>query len=621
RALLPPDVASLVEEVRFSLRADLGADRRVTVDRLDLRAPAATVSATGRADLSTEALDAQLALDLPEAERFRPLVPGALQWRAVSAEAKVGGTFGEPAVDLQLRPEALGTGVPQADALLGPAPRLALRAALPGPRFDASLEGAAASLSARGSLAETIALDAQVSVPNLAVLGAGSEGALEAELHAEGPRTDPDITLHARSGRIEAAGKVLERLSVNATVKRPTSAPTADVRASGEVEGLPISVNLRGQPDGQALRLEEGVAQLGPARLVASGRLDTAAPVFEGTARLDASDLAPLARLAGQTGLAGRLGLEASFARAPDGEQGFDAKLDAPRLVYAGIEGTVRATAKGTPSALEWAVQGRAPEGSVSGRGKLSASDGGRRLDLESLEAQGLGETLRLASPTHVALDADGGVRLPGLALALGRGGRVQAAGRWGPERADLTATVSALPLALAGRFAPDLRPEGTVSADVRVTGPVARLDARATVQATGLRLGTEWGKGLPVASLRGEVTLSDGAGQLRAELDAGAGGKLVATARLPRGFAPAAPLEAGLDGTLNLAPLAAPFLAAGADRVTGRLAVALRAEGTVGSPVLAGRATLSDGEYRNAVYGVRVTNIGGSVVGSGSRL
>jgi translocation and assembly module TamB len=325
--------------------------------------------------------------------------------------------------------------------------------------------------------------------------------------------------------------------------------------------------------------------------------------------------------LAGQAGLAGRLSLGGTFVRTSGGEQGFDLKLDAPRLVYTGNEGAVRATAKGTPSALEWAVQGRASEGSVSGRGKVSASDGGRRLDLESLEAQGLGETLRLVSPTHVALDADGGVRLPGLALALGRGGRLQAAGRWGPERADLTATVSALPLALASRFAPDLRPEGTASAEVRVTGPVAQPNVRGTVQASGLRLGTEWGRGLPVASLRSEGTLSDGSAQLRAELDAGAGGRLVATARLPRGFAPAAPLDAGLDGTLNLAPLAAPFLAAGADRLTGRLAVALRAEGTVGAPVLAGRATLSDGEYRNAVYGVRVTNIGGSVVGSGSRL
>ena len=621
RALMPPDIAPLAEEVRFSLRADLGADRRVAVDRLDLRAPAGSLSATGRADLGTEAIDLRVGLDLQAAERFRPLVPETVEWRAVNADARIGGTLAEPSVDLQVRPDGLGTGVPQADALLGPAPRLALRAALPGPRFDGNLEGAAASLSARGSLAETIALDAQVSVPNLAVLGTGSEGALEADLHAEGPRNDPNITVQARSGRIEVAGKVLERLAINATIKRPASAPTADVRATGEIEGLPISVDVRGRPDGQALRLEEGVAQLGPARLVVAGRLDTAGPVFDGTARLDASDLAPLGRLAGRTGLAGRFRLEVTFARAPNGEQGFDAKLDAPRLVYAGNEGTVQATAKGVPSALDWTVQGRAPVGGVSGRGKLSASDGGRRLDLESLEASGLGETLRLVSPTHVTLDVDGGVRLPGLALALGRGGRVQAAGRWGPERADLTAAVSALPLSLADRFAPDLRPEGTVSAEVRVSGPVARPDARATVQATGIRFGTEWGGGLPVASLRSEGTLSGGSAQLRAELDAGSGGRLVATARLPRGFEASAPLEATLDGTLNIAPLAAPFLAAGADRFTGRLAVALRAEGTVGAPALAGRAALSDGEYRNAVYGVRITNIGGSIVGSGSRL
>jgi translocation and assembly module TamB len=622
RALLPPDTAPLAEEAAFSLQAGLGADRRVTVERLELRLPAATLSGTGQADLSTEALDFRVALDLPEAKRLRPLVPETLHWRSVSANAAIGGTFAQPSVDLQVRTDALGTGIAQADALLGPSPRLALRAALPGPSIDANLEGAAAGLSVRGSLAETLSLDAQVSVPNLAVLGAGSEGALEADLRAEGPRTDPDVTLHARSGRIEAAGKVLERLAISAVVKQPASAPTADVRVSGEVEDLPISVAVRAQPDGQAVKLEEGVAQLGPARLTIAGRLDTAgAPVFEGTARLDASDLAPLGRLAGQTGLAGRFGLDASFARAPGGEQSFDLRLDAPRLVYAGNEGTVRATAKGTPSALEWAVQGRAPDGSLSGRGKVSASDGGRRLDVETLEAQGLGETLRLVSATHVVLDADGGVRLPGFALALGRGGRLQAAGRWRPERADLTATVTALPLALAGRFAPDLRPEGTASAEVRVTGPVGQPDIRGTVQANGLRLGTDWGRGLPVASLRSEGRLSGQAAELRAELDAGAGGRLVATARLPRGFGPTAPLEAGLDGNLNLAPLAAPFLAAGADRFTGRLAVALRAEGTVGAPVLAGRATLSDGEYRNSLYGVRVGNLAGSVVGNGSRL
>src|SRR3712207_8851658 len=49
---------------------------------------------------------------------------------------------------------------------------------------------------------------------------------------------------------------------------------------------LPIDLAVRGRPQGQSLRLEEAVAQLGPARLTASGLLDTAAaagPVFEGT--------------------------------------------------------------------------------------------------------------------------------------------------------------------------------------------------------------------------------------------------------------------------------------------------------------------------------------------------
>jgi len=622
QALLPADVAPLAEKVAFSLRADLDKNRRVTVERLDLRAPAATLSTTGQANLSTETMAFQLSLELLEAERFRPLVPEAVHWRSVNANAQIGGTFAEPSIALRVSPEELGTGTPQADALLGPAPRLALRAALPGPHFDSELEGAAAGLSARGSLAaETIALDARLSVPNLAVLGTGSEGALEADLHVDGPRSDPDLTLNARSGRIEAAGKVLERLAVTAIVRRPASAPTADVRASGEIEGLPISVNIRGRPDGQAMHFEEGVALLGPARLVLAGRLEPAGPLFEGTAHLEVSDLAPLGRLAGQTGLGGRLGLEASFARAPDGEQSFDAKLDAPRLDYAGNDGSLRATASGTPSALDWSVQGRAPEGSLSGRGKVSAIDGGRRLDLESLEAQSLGETLRLTAPTYIALDANGGVRIPGLTVALGRGGRLQAAGRWGPERAELTATVASLPLSLAGRFAPDLRPEGVVSAELRATGPVAQPEIRGTVQATGLKVGADWGRGLPVASVRAEGRLLGQSAQLRAEVDAGAGGRLTASARLPRGFAPTSPLEASLDGNLNLAPLASPFLAAGADRFVGRLAVALRAEGTVGAPVLAGRATLSDGDYRNALYGVRISNLNGSIAGGGSRL
>ena len=60
--------------------------------------------------------------------------------------------------------------------------RATLKAALPGPSLDAVLEGAEGRLTAVGTLAEPIALDVRLSLPRLAVLGAGSDGALEARV-------------------------------------------------------------------------------------------------------------------------------------------------------------------------------------------------------------------------------------------------------------------------------------------------------------------------------------------------------------------------------------------------------------------------------------------------------
>ncbi len=626
--LLPPDLAKLAVPASFSLDADLAADRRLTLRALTLGVPAGRLTASGAANLATEALDLRLALDLAAADRFAPLLPAGLGWQGVRATALVTGTIARPEVSLEAMPDGLATGVAQANALLGPAPRLTLRAALPGPTLDARLEGAAASLTAQGSLAEPVAVEARLSLPRLAVLGAGSEGALDATVRASGALSDPTIEIAARSDRIEAAGQVLQGLRFTARVAAPASAPRAEAQAEGTLADLPMTLLLRGRPEGTKLRIEEAAARLGPARLILAGLLDPAGPLFDGTARLEATDLAPLARLGGVADLAGRLDLQAKLAPAPGGIQGFEMRLDAPRLAYGGTTGTLAATAAGTPAAIDWTIQGRAtegqgrtPEGAVSGRGRVAQAAGGWRLDLAALEAQGLGEQLRLAAPAQVVLGADGGIVVPGLGLALGRGGRLQAAGRWGPETADLNVTLAGLPLALAQRFAPEVQPQGTLAAEIRATGPVARPMVRATLQGSGLRAGEAWGANLPVLALQAEATLAGEALQAQATLDAGAAGRLAATARFPTGFGPQAPLAASVDGTLNLAPLASPFLAAGADRVAGRLAVALRAEGAVGAPRLGGRATLSGGDYRNALYGIRISDLAGSVQGDGSRL
>jgi len=617
---LPSEATALATPAAFALDADLGADKRVSLRDLTVTVPAGRLAVAGTADLGTEALDLKATLALLDSGRFGALLPPGLAWRAVNAQAAIGGTMAKPSLDLVLVPEALKTPVAPADAVLGPSPRLSLKAALPGPDLDAVLEGAQGRLTAAGTLAEPVALEARLSLPRLAVLGTGSEGALEARVQASGRLADPDLVVTATSGRIAAFGHVLESLALDATIAAPASAPRGTATLDGKLDGMPLGLTFRGRPDGSLVQIEQGEARLGPAHLAVSGSLDPAGPLFEGTARLEASDLAPLGKLGSVAGLAGRLLLEAKLATR-DGVQGFEAKLDAPKLGFNGTEGSLQATASGTPAAIDWTVQGRATEGSVNGRGKLAQENGGWRLDLAALEAQAMGEAIRLAGPTRVKLGADGGIEVAPTTLAIARGGRIEARGKWGPDRADIAASIAALPLALAERFAPDIRPQGTLSADIRATGPVAKPEIRATLNGTGLGAGADWAKGLPLLTLRAEGSLAGEAAQLRADLDAGPAGRLDLTARLPNGFGPQGALAATVDGGLNLAPLASPFLAAGADRVTGRLALALRADGTVGTPRLGGRATLSGAEYRNTVYGVRVFDLNGTITGDGTRL
>ncbi|MBL6079269.1 translocation/assembly module TamB domain-containing protein [Belnapia sp. T18] len=618
--LLPETIRPLAIPLAFALDADLPPDQRLALRKLELTLPAGRVAASGTADLGTEALDLRLDLALAASTRFGPLLPAGLAWQGLTAEAHVTGTMVKPAFALTATSEALATGVPQADAVLGPAPRLALNAALPGPAFDATLDAANGRLAAKGTVAEPIALDATLSLPRLEVLGAGSEGALEATVRATGKLGDPDLTISAHSGRIAAAGRVLEGLALDAQVATPASAPRGTAQLRATLDGLPVALDFRGRPDGQAVEIEAAEARLGPARFTATGRLDTTAKLFAGTARLEAADLAPFGRLAGLAGLAGRLALDATLDPR-DGVQGFDLKLDVPRLAYAGQQGNLAATVAGTPAALDWTVRGKTTQGELSGRGRLAAAAGAYRLDLAALQAEAQGETLRLSTPARITYGADGGIDISNLALAIGNGGRVQAAGRWGPERTDLGVTIAALPLALAQRFAPDLKPQGMITGEVRATGPVARPEIRARLNGTGIGLGADWARGLPTVTLRAEGSMVGTATEARAEIAAGPAGTVIATARLPRGFDLDSPLVASLDGSLNLAPLAGPFLAAGADRVAGRLALALRVEGSLGTPRLGGRATLTGGDYRNPTTGVRLSEIGGIITGEGTRL
>jgi len=611
--------ASMPAEVR--LDAALDAARRLALRRLDVQVPTGRAEASGSADLAAGTADVTLRVALGESTALGPLLPPAARWRALTAEARITGPVAEPRLALDVAVEGFGSDTPQVAAALGEAPRLALRAALPERIESLTLEGGALRLTAEGSVGEVLDATIRARVADLATLVPGLAGGLAAEARLTGPRTDPSVALTAQGERLERDGQVIEAPTLTLSVVTPLSAPRAEGRLSARYAGLPVMINLRGVPEQARVRLEYLTAAFGPARLEATGLLDPGAATFAGEAAFEATDLAAFSAIAG-TPLAGRVTLYAALS-AEGGVQGFDAVLDVPEASVAGTPLGGRLTAKGTLAALEAALEARAMDARLATRLTVAeAAEGARRIEVPDLLLRRGADSLRLLAPARVLLGADGAVGIEALALTTSRGGRLAAEGRWGPETADLRATLSALPLAAITAFAaPDLAAQGTIGAEVRVTGPVADPSARFRVEATGLGVAIEAARGLPPARLVLEGTAGARAAEVR--LDASAGQVLRAngTARLPGGFGTAAPIDARIEASADLGALAAPILAAGAQRVTGRVTVNATAMGTLGVPRLGGRATLADGSFRDLVQGLTLTNITAALAADGERV
>lgn len=631
--LLPAEVAPLAERLDLALDADLSAEQLLTLRRVRVEAPAGTAEAEGTIELPTEDASLRLSVAVAPSERFAGLLPeGTAAWDALRLSGTVEGRLAAPRVAMDLRTEGFGSSIEPLAAALGPAPEARLEAALPDRLDTLRVQGQRALLEASGQVGEVLGLDFGLRVADLeSVAPAGVEGTgLVLNGRAEGPAADPNVTLEATADRLAAAGQVLEALRLSARIETPASAPAVDTTLEGQFSGLPLSARIEGGPETDAagrevLRLRQAQAALGPARVEASGEFDQAASLFDGTVRLEAQDLAPLSALAG-TPLAGRIQAEATLAPTEAGLQGFRAHVAAPSVRVADITATGNVSAEGTPQAADIALSARAEGlGDAEARARVSAEEaGGWLLDLAALRAAYQGEAVRLTAPARIHLRPDGSVETPGLTLALPRGpGTLRAAGSWGPERADLRLVLAQLPAAIAQIAAPDLAVEGTISGEAQVTGPVAAPEARLSLRASGLRMGDDWASGLPTveAQLQAQGGLT-GAAEARLEATAGPGSRVVATLRLPQGAAGAnAPIAGALDGALDLGRLAGPLLAAGADRATGRLNLALRVDGTTSAPVLGGRATLAGGEYRNLALGLRVTDVTAALRAEGTRL
>jgi translocation and assembly module TamB len=141
--------------------------------------------------------------------------------------------------------------------------------------------------------------------------------------------------------------------------------------------------------------------------------------------------------------------------------------------------------------------------------------------------------------------------------------------------------------------------------------------DVSLTLRGQGLGADTAQLRRLPPATLTRRGAAARVAIEGRATLAAGPALRLEGTLRMPD----ADSLNATLNGELDAGTLADLALAGGADRVSGRIALALRAEGPLASPRLSGAATLRNLNYANSDTGLRLDNINGRLVADGDRL
>ena len=363
----------------------------------------------------------------------------------------------------------------------------------------------ALSLSGQGN-AQTIDVDAEVTLKDLSALSPQAEGSVSARATLSGPRTAPTLDLDASGDDVVLAGQAFARpqLTVDATLD--AQAPSGDLAFTGELGGEAVDVSARIETDADGVRrLTDLDARVASARLTGELALPReGAPT--GTLALDAPDLSDIAPLV-LTELAGAL--EAEIALGAD--ETATVSLEGRDIAAAGATiGTVSAdvtvdtwlsqpTPQGEASIRDLAVAGLAiptldltarqtgenafattltaeAEGvDVAAEANVLFEDDGTRIELSALSLDGQGLDTELAGPAALVLGTDA-TRIEEAVLLLG-GGRVSVEGLLSP-RLDLQLGLADVSLDVAEGFAPDLALDGVVNGAASVTGDPADPEA-----------------------------------------------------------------------------------------------------------------------------------------------
>ena len=659
---------------RLKPLTDAGADLAITgslttaglidLQKIDLHAGQITLSAmataTGWGADSVKASGTLTADDITALAALGGIKGKGALHLAVTAENGPAGA--KLMIDGQSRDLSLGQ--PVIDGLLGTTPKLTVDAErdATGQITVRQMTVMAKSLTAEASgsaLLDKIDLQANVKLTDLAALDRQASGRLTLQAKAGGTMQAPVVDLTVTAPKVAYAQYVLNSLNLTAKGQDLLTAPRADMALKARFNDLPASVNakLQSQSTHGPFALNDFMARLGATSL--RGQAVLTDGLTKGKFSLNGPDLAEIGRLAGIS-LGGSITADLSLA--PDARRqsaNLTVKLDqlavednikvkqtqltakvADAFGAANMDArmtlndvtvpqrhfdTAAITAKGSLARLAVTATASGADTALDMAALVNNDAKGQVINLSRLNLSLQQEKLALKGPAQIEL-RQGTTSVKNLAVTAS-GGSLALNATLGRDQNDIDLQLQKLPLSLARIADPSLRVTGALNGNLRLSGPHGAPTAQLTLTASNVGQ-----RDIPARPINIKLTGNWRNGQMQGNghVDLGdADSKLDASWQLPLpadrstglpAFDPKVSLQAQAKGKVDLA-LANPFLAGGADRVTGHAVIDMAATGPITAPILKGGVDLQGGRYENVRYGVKLGSIQAKLQANGPQI
>lgn len=649
-ALTDPALAKAVgDQLSLTFRGNASPDGIANIETARLSSQTLDASLSGQ--IGAEDSISQLQLHAPDLSRFGDVA--ALRLRGVlDLKARLQGVLSKGTVTATFDGDAsrFATGIDTIDNLAGG--RLALSGAarlLPkgGFGFDnLRLTGAHASARIDGDATpSSVAVNAAVNLPDLRRADRRLTGKGEITAQVTGTLERPNATLRAVLHDATALERSVPRLTADATVNDFMGLPDARATLSGTVDGRPAngSVHAAKRTDGSWL-LDNLSFTVGSVSVNGNAALDGNG-LATGRLAIDArnlNDLSPLVLTSLSGDLKANVALDAVDGRqnaiidangARIGVAGFSMeKLDArasladlyakpvidggitiEQAVIAGETfSRIALTSKGSPAVSDMSLKAQARGFALDARGRL-VPDAPVHFELSAFTARRDRRQIALTRPATLTF-ADGGVAIRQLVLAIDRG-TISVDGRAG-STLDLLLSAQAVPLSALDIFIPRSGLSGTLDGNARITGTADDPAGEWRLRIARLVSTQTRDLGAPPIDISAQGKLGNGGTTVDGTIDAGRAGTLRATGRVP--VTGAGSLDLSAQGRLDLG-IANSVLSASGRQLSGSATVDVRMTGTFAEPSVNGSLTLTGGNFRDALQGVRLDNIQGRLVARGT--